>query len=591
MLYHRPPPSRGPLQQHTAVRRHLTATALFVLLALVIVAPVLPDPARLALGHPANDVWNHVWGYWWFTQSILSGELPLHTDLLGWPEGGPLWFIDGFGALLTLPVFVLWGPVAAYNADICLQLVICGVGAYALALRATRSWHGAVAAGLVFLSSPHLLGQIYNGISETMAAGWMALALTVILWAIDKPSPRRGVAAGVALGIAALANWYYGLFAGLIMGLLLARDVWRRVREPGPAGDHRRAAASLVVAGIATIVVVAGPFLLFRQSMLGGDALVTRKAQFVWMTLILHNMTDLVSLFRPGKFYSPDLKAVFDEDLIVVVYLGHALLWPALAAPVLVTRRQRRHVWVWLVAFLGFTALTLGPFLYVAGQYVTAGDYWFGLPFLALFKYVPMFTSVSHAYRFVVGAYLGLAVLLAWAVRGMGQRGLPLGATVAVLVALRVGESLFGSPAVFPLPTTRVALHAVYGELGEGAVWDLPVGIPVLARSRYAAAQMIHGQPIPYALNDPTPAFLFHNRLGQYIMELERSRVALAPMEPPSKDLLLGREQLIAEGLRWIVLHKEPLPAAQYAKIAAFLDLVATPVFADEELRVYRLDP
>lgn len=580
------------MQQHTPLRRHLTAIALFVALTLVIVAPVLPDPRRLALGHPNNDVWNHVWGYWWFVTSLVSGELPLDTELLGWPLGGQLWFIDAFGALLTLPVQLLWGPVAAYNADIGLQLVICGVGAYALALQATRSWHGALAAGLVFISSPHLVGQLYNGISETMAAGWMALALAALLWALERPGPSRGALAGAALGLAAVANWYYGLFAGLIALALLAPELWRRLRGRGPARpDSGQAALGLAVGLLAMIAVVAVPFGLFRQSMLGGDALVTREEAFVWMTLILHNMTDVVSLFRPGRFYSPDLKAVFDEDLIVVVYLGHALLWPAMAAPWLLSRRQRRGTRVWLVAFVGFVVLTLGPFLYVAGSYVTVGEYWIGLPFLALFQWVPMGTSVSHAYRFVVGACLALSVLLAFTVRGLGQRGFRLGPTVLVLAGLRVAETLFASPAVFPLPTTRVDVHSVYGLMEGGAVWDLPVGVPVLARSRYAAAQLVHGQPIPYSLNDPTPPFLFRNRLGQYIMELERSRVAFMPPTLPAKDLLLGREQLVAEGLRWIVLHREPLPAPQYVKLAGFLDLVATPVYADDELRVYRLDP
>lgn len=577
------------MAQPLPYRSHLVALAVFVGLTLVLVAPVLGAPHQLALGHPANDVWNHVWGYWWFADRLAAGEIPLQTTLLGWPEGGRLWFIDAFGAMLTLPLQSLWGPVAAYNVDIALQLVVCGLGAYALALALTGSWHGAVAAGAVFLTSPHLLGQIYNGISETMAAGWMALALTAVVWALQQASWRRAALAGSALGIGAIANWYYGLFGALIAGVLLLTTLWRH--RDAPPRARRDTVVMLAVAAVALLLVVAGPFWLFSQSMKGTGALVTRKEQFVWMTLILHNMTDLVSMFRPGRNYSPDLKAVFNEDLIVVVYLGHALLWPALAAPFLASPRQRRRIWTWVVVFAGFFVLALGPFLYINGSYVAWGDRWVGLPFLALFRWVPMGSSVSHAYRFVVGAGLALSILLAFTVRALGQRGHRLWLVAVGLTALRVVESLFASPAVFPLPTTQVEVHSIYAHLDGGAVWDLPVGIPVLARSRYAAAQMLHGQPIPYSLNDPTPPYLYRNRLGQYIMELERSRIAQMPLELPTKDLVLAREQLVEEGLRWIVLHKAPLPPAQFAKIAGFLDLVATPVFADEELRLYRLDP
>ena len=37
--------------------------------------------------------------------------------MLNWPHGGTLWFIDMFGALITLPINWISGPVAAYNAS------------------------------------------------------------------------------------------------------------------------------------------------------------------------------------------------------------------------------------------------------------------------------------------------------------------------------------------------------------------------------------------------------------------------------------------------------------------------------------------
>jgi hypothetical protein len=560
--------------------RHVLAVSLFAVVATVLTGSVLGDPTRDALGHPDNDVWNHVWGYWWVWDCLTSGRLPLRTELLNWPLGGTLWYIDIFGVLLTLPVQGLAGPVAAYNAACWGNLVLCGVGAYLLALSVSGSWPGAVLAGVCYLSSPHFVAQAYNGISETLAGGWLPLSLLAFRRALAAPTLRSGALGGAAWGVATLANWYYGLFSGLILAIWLARPAWealgrRRVPNIGP----------LACGALAALAIIAGPFSLFLASMSAADAVVTRDPAFNWTTLILHNMTDAEALVHPGKFYSPDLKVTFDEGLIVVVYLGHALLWPALAALAGGWRRLARP---WGVLFVLFTLFTLGPFLYAHGDYLQVFGGWIPMPFLLFFKLFPMFSRISHAYRFIVGGSLCLSVLVAITVRSVGSRG---AWVAAVIGGARLAETMWLSPAVWPIPTSRLDVPAVYASLSGGAVLEMPVGIPTLARARYVAHQVVHRQPVPYGLNDPTPKFLYWNRYGHYLLELERSTVALLPVDMPWVDIALGRRELLDAGLRWIVLHRDPYPAPQYAKIAHFLDITATPVFADGALRVYRLDP
>ncbi|MEC8423232.1 MAG: hypothetical protein VX000_05605, partial [Myxococcota bacterium] len=98
--------------------RHGIAVLAAVGLALLMAAPVLPDPTTRALGHAGNDVWNHVWGFWFVFESLAAGELPVRSELLAWPHGGSLWFIDAFNAVLTAPIQAIAGPVAAYNASV-----------------------------------------------------------------------------------------------------------------------------------------------------------------------------------------------------------------------------------------------------------------------------------------------------------------------------------------------------------------------------------------------------------------------------------------------------------------------------------------
>lgn len=508
--------------------------------------PVLGSPHTLALGDGRTDVWNHVWGYAFVYESLASGQLPTHTDLLGWPEGGSLWFIDTFGALLTLPIQAALGPIAAYNAAIAGQLALCCVGAYLLALRVTDSSAAATFAAVAYGTTPHLLAQAHNGISESLAAGWLPL----VLWAA---LGRRTVLAGVLLGVCAWANNYYGLFGGLC---LLALGHWR-------------------AAALGVVVAVPGVGALL-STLAAEDALVQRDPGFVRSTLLLHNMTDVVSLFRPGRHYSPDLLARFGEHLIVVVYVGWGVLLAALPA------LRRRRSWRWGGLAAGFLVLTLGPYLYLGGDYVLVADGWIPLPFAALSS-LPGFSALSHAYRFIVGASLALCVLAALTIAS-SRRPWPWAIGLSLLRFVEVGAG----PAVWPLPVAQADIPEVYGEL-QGAILDLPVGVPVLERSVYGLYQLKHRQPSPYGLNDHVPPLLWANRFTRYLIEAEWSSTNTLPARGPWVDVELGRRALVADGLCWVVLHQRFYTEQRLARVAGLLDALAEPVHDDGEVRVYRL--
>ena len=95
------------------------------------------DPAGALSGHPGNDVWNHVWGYWWVADELRRGYLPLRTDLQHFPGSSLLFFIDTFGALVSLPLQWLAGPVLALNAVVLGCFWAAGLAAWALARQCT----------------------------------------------------------------------------------------------------------------------------------------------------------------------------------------------------------------------------------------------------------------------------------------------------------------------------------------------------------------------------------------------------------------------------------------------------------------------
>jgi len=522
-------------------------------LAVVVTWPLAIDPAGGLLGHPGNDVWNHVWGYWWVGEEVGAGRVPLLTDLLRFPGSSKLFFIDTFGALWTLPAQWAAGPVVAYNLSCFVGFWLAGFGAWAWAREVCEVRFGggdvpALVGAVVFMCAPHLLAQAYNGISETLTAGTFALAMWAVWRLLERPTLGGGVAAALAFALCMVSNSYYGLFAALgaaVLGLGALFGRWERVNWRGlplPA---------LVGAALAAALVAPSLWLL-ALSLEGPSAIVNRDPDFVWRSLIGHNMTDLVSVFRPGKVYSPDLKALHGEDLLIVTYVGWTTL--ALAGLGLYRLRRGRDRWPWVV-WLGFFGLMmLGPYLYVAGEYVTIDDRKLPLPFLVFFDAFPIFARISHPFRFVVPVQLGLAVLATLGARHLPRAGL------AAAGALLGAELLLGSPGPWPIarsPTEMPASVALMAEDPEvGAVLDLPMGLPNLERAIYNYWQIGHGRPSPYSLNEPSPAILERSRLARTLRVAEAARLDRLPPALPELDLVVAGRALPGLGVRYVVMHE-----------------------------------
>jgi hypothetical protein len=113
--------------------------------------------------------------------------------------------------------------------------------------------------------------------------------------------------------------------------------------------------------------------------------------------------------------------------------------------------------------------------------------------------------------------------------------------------------------------------------------------MPVLARSRLLAGQLVHGQPVPFGLNDPVPTALHENHYTNFLVELERRNVSARPGELPLLDLAVGAAGLRAMGLRWVVVHRGDYHPDQLARVLAFLELTARRTAEDERVTVYEI--
>ena len=579
------------LFQHPDLRRHIIAIVISLVLACVLTWPIVIHPTTQLIGHPGNDTWNHVWGYWWVADSIEKGVWPQYAELMAWPNGGSLYFIDTMQAVFSWPMQKIFGPVFAYNFVIIVQLALCGYGAWLLAFKKTGDAFGSCAALFIFEMTPHIMGQAYNGISETVCAGWFPLSIWALFCLMERPSWKNASLLVLFGSLCILSSWYYGLFTAIAASILL---LWS-VLTQGWLYRWRHISIWLLVAAVLSLLIVAGPFLSFQSSLGAEDALVTRDPDFVERSLINHNITDIVAFFNPSKVPSPNLFLLYGEELIIVIYIG----WIAISLAIysIYSFRRTREIAPWIWMGLLFFLFSLGPYLNVGGSYLELDGKRIPLPFLALFTAFPIFDRISHPFRFTVGVELAVAILAAHGARKL-LRGYETRSKIAILCALGFAimmEYRLASPAQIPIPTSDATISQAYEDMKEdpihGAVLDLPLTLPNLERAIFVWNQSVHERPVPWGLNDPMPTALLKNQLTKTLIEIEGNRSRSLPHILPELDLVISSRSLVRQGYRYIVVHKDFYPRYKVDQVEQILTaLYGIPkIYQQDKLLVYPL--
>jgi hypothetical protein len=477
-----------------SVRDWIVRLGAWLALAALVLWPMPLTPTTVLVGHPDVDVWNHAWGYWFVSHAIGEGMSPLQTTLLGAPDGGALFFIDFIGALIGTPIAWLFGAAAAYNGVLLLRVALAGMAAQTLSdVWTGRGVHGWVA-GMAYASLPFLLCEMANGISEVASIHWVAWVLVAAERVRRDGHSRDWWRLGLLVGLCAAANFYYGLVAGMMVGVVALVDLataWRGGDRPSKAFFRA------VGGGIFAAVIVALPvWLAFRWSLSADDALIVRPKALAEGWMLSHNAVDPRTYFWPGDFQSVDLSE-YGEAFRHTGYLRWSVLLLAL-----VGAWTHRRLWVWAGVGLVCLILGLGPFLWW-GEWVFAGGRHVSLPFYWLQLLLPD-VAITHTLRLSIGGQLVLCVLAAGGLATLHRRFSRLVPTVtAVIVAgLVFFEGTQGSAAAWPIPSSDATVPDAFADLDEGPILDLPGSVgSTMATSRYFWYQTAHQRPIPYTPN------------------------------------------------------------------------------------------
>jgi hypothetical protein len=435
---------------------HLLLTGFATILAILLLAPLVPEPARFIPGPPGDNL-EYVWKLQWFADALARRQSPTFVPHLFYPTGYELAYSELTPAhtLLGLPLTLLAGPTLTYNVLIVLSFVLTTLLTALLAERLGAGRLGACVAGIgvgfCLWRYQHTLGQM-----NMIGTQWVILALYGLEGFIRRRSAFDAALTGIGVALAAWSSWYYGPTLWLIMALwLLMRWSWKEPRSLQQAG-LAALAAPLVV--LALIALYAQPTI---QALRGGD---TR-----------HEYASLLSLSaRPLDYLTPSrYHAIWgawsaqiapDTAGAQLVAPGFALL--ALAGIGAWRWRQSAITWTLLIIVGVCFVLSLGPELRL-------GDRTIPLPALLAYEHIPVLRSIRAWSRMAFYVQICVGLLAALGLTGFAQwrrAWQALGVVAVCGVLLEVAHAAPWSASTAPRPVDRWLAT----QPGSGATLQVP---------------------------------------------------------------------------------------------------------------------
>ncbi len=531
------------------------------------------------------DGWQNLWNLWWVRQALLvEHRSPYFTDLLYYPTGVSLLFhtLNPFNGLVALPLQLAAGLYVAYNSVVLFSFAAGGLGAFLLArytLRATpapaRAW-ASFLAGAIYTFSPyhsaHLLGHM-----QLIALEWIPFYALYLCRGLDRatvgsPRARDIILPALFLVLIALCDWYYFFYCVIFSALAgLTWLVQRRLTARGVT----------LVAGIGVLCgLVLAPLLVPMISEARRFDFMRPPAEQAYIL-----SADLLAFVTPNEFHPLWGRAVAEAigSRFASTISEHTVF--AGFAPLLLAiwgaRRKGMGRGLWTLAALTFAILALGPALHVAGRQLPIP-----LPYALLQRLIPFLDISRSISRFDVMVMLALGMLAALGLQALMRSARRPRLIAAGALALTLFEFL---PAPYPVaaPDTPSWYQDLAQEPGRFAVLNLPMNWD---RPRYLLYQTVHGKPLtagyisrddPRTLAERAPVLQTLRHLGPDVIAQDLTQIG------PSVLAFLGVRYVVLDAYQMPGDH-ERLPTERYAAAAL---AGAAPVYRDERLTVYRVEP
>jgi hypothetical protein len=244
------------------VSRHfLIALTVGAALAAVLSYPTIVRPGSVARVDTDDGKFS-VWNVAWVAHALIDSRDRVFDANIFYPRKGTLAYSEAnlVAGALAAPVYALTGnPLAAHNVVVYTILVLAFVSMWALVRHLSGSWTAAIVAATAFTFAPYVATKTAH--IQLLMVWVFPLVLLAFHRFVEAPGVWRGAVLGVTLAVAGLSCGYYGIFAGLAIGL---GALWFAIGQR----SHRPYWAGLGVAAVVAGLLVAPalrPYLELRS--------------------------------------------------------------------------------------------------------------------------------------------------------------------------------------------------------------------------------------------------------------------------------------------------------------------------------------
>ena len=467
------------------LRRAIVLWGGALLVTVIMTWPLASDPAHLGRTQNSGDARFAVWNVAWVAHILTTSPRDLYDANMFFPHRDALAYSEaniGAGAL-GIPGWLATGnALAAHNTVLLFAFTSSVVFTWLLARRLTGDPGAAATAAVIYAFCPYVFTHTAH--IQLLMIGGIPLCLLALHRLVERPSPVRGVALGLALAIQALCCAYYGISAGLTVGyatlfFAASRRLWK-------VGGFWMAIALGALVSVAVVAPFFVPYLSVQEMGFSRSLNDAQQWSAYWRSYLASGAHAHAWLLPIIKDWNQ--AALFPGFLAIA--LGAAGAWT-------VGRYGESHDRETVLLYGSIAVLTLwatlGP---RAGLYTL------------FYKTIPVFSMLRAPERMGVVVTLGLAILAAFAVRALGDR-FPLrrhliAAGCCVLALIELNDLPFDWRPADPIP----AGYRVLAQLPRGSVVEFPFfdrRIDFHLHTRYMLNSTVHWQPLVNGYSDHIP--------------------------------------------------------------------------------------
>lgn len=404
----------------------------FLLLTLGMTSPIILYPSQMMLDSGAgSDAFIGTWNLWWTRTALEQGQNPFFTDSLFAPHGTSLALHTHsvtYG-ILSLPAQWILGPDRLFlvnNLILLFSFTFTGYFTYRLALAQTQHRGGALLAGVIFAFINFRFANTVR--LHVLATEWLVLFVWSWIALLARPTPWRlllWMGSGILLLHASLEYTAYAVLLLVLLGIAewlkqrSSSENAKGLSELSSGGrPSLRSWFGLGVPGFLVSLALLWPFLSqFVARQREGNTEFDPRS-------VAHFSADLLDFFLLNPRH-PLWRSTF-ESITAGFHRGDggfglSLGWVVLglfvwAGLVLLRARRGRR---WVLGFLFFCILSLGPVLHIGGKQIGV----FPMPQAILVEGLPFLASSRTPIRYLAPAALclSIAIALAWAERYRGR--------------------------------------------------------------------------------------------------------------------------------------------------------------------------